>query len=40
MRTILGRLVVGGSYATASYMMRRRWDYVVRWLMGVEPPKV
>jgi dipeptidyl-peptidase 4 len=27
-------------YGTASnYMMRRRWDYFVRWLMGVEPPK-
>ena len=23
----------------ASYMMRRRWDYFVRWLLGVEPPK-
>ncbi len=20
-------------------MMRRRWDYFVKWLMGVEPPK-
>jgi dipeptidyl-peptidase-4 len=27
-------------YGTASnYMMRRRWDYFVRWLLGVEPPK-
>jgi dipeptidyl aminopeptidase/acylaminoacyl peptidase len=27
-------------YGDASnYMMRRRWDYFVRWLMGVEPPK-
>ena len=27
-------------YGTASaYMMRRRWDYFVRWLQGVEPPK-
>ncbi len=27
-------------YGTASpYMMRRRWDYFVKWLMGVEPPK-
>jgi dipeptidyl-peptidase-4 len=20
-------------------MMRRRWDYFVKWLLGVEPPK-
>jgi dipeptidyl aminopeptidase/acylaminoacyl peptidase len=27
-------------YGTASnYMMRRRWDFFVKWLMGVEPPK-
>jgi dipeptidyl aminopeptidase/acylaminoacyl peptidase len=27
-------------YGDASnYMMRRRWDYFVKWLMGVEPPK-
>ncbi len=27
-------------YGPASgYMMRRRWDYFVKWLMGVEPPK-
>jgi len=27
-------------YGTASaYMMRRRWDFFVRWLQGVEPPK-
>jgi len=27
-------------YGTASaYMMRRRWDYFVKWLMGVDPPK-
>ena len=27
-------------YGTASaYMMRRRWDYFVKWLQGVEPPK-
>lgn len=27
-------------YGSASnYMMRRRWDYFVKWLMGVEPPK-
>jgi dipeptidyl-peptidase-4 len=23
----------------SAYMMRRRWDYFVRWLQGVEPPK-
>jgi len=23
----------------SSYMMRRRWDYFVRWLQGTEPPK-
>jgi dipeptidyl-peptidase 4 len=27
-------------YGTASaYMMRRRWDYFVKWLLGVEPPR-
>ena len=27
-------------YGPASaYMMRRRWDFFVKWLMGVEPPK-
>ena len=27
-------------YGTASnYMMRRRWDYFVRWLMDADPPK-
>ena len=27
-------------YGSASaYMMRRRWDYFVKWLVGVEPPK-
>ncbi len=27
-------------YGSASaYMMRRRWDFFVKWLMGVEPPK-
>ena len=27
-------------YGSAShYMMRRRWGYFVRWLMGAEPPK-
>jgi dipeptidyl aminopeptidase/acylaminoacyl peptidase len=23
----------------ANYMMRKRWDYFVRWLLGAEPPK-
>jgi dipeptidyl-peptidase-4 len=23
----------------SNYMMRRRWDYFVRWLLGAEPPK-
>jgi dipeptidyl aminopeptidase/acylaminoacyl peptidase len=22
----------------APYMMRRRWDYFVRWLLGAQPP--
>ena len=22
-----------------NYMMRRRWDYFVKWLLGDEPPK-
>jgi len=27
-------------YASAApYMMRRRWDYFVRYLLGAEPPK-
>jgi dipeptidyl aminopeptidase/acylaminoacyl peptidase len=27
-------------YGTASaYMMRRRWDYFVKWLIGTDPPK-
>jgi hypothetical protein len=30
----------GHGYGAASnYMMRRRWDYFVRYLMGAEPPK-
>jgi dienelactone hydrolase/WD40 repeat protein len=30
----------GHGYGTASgYMMRRRWDYFVKWLLGAEPPK-
>jgi dipeptidyl aminopeptidase/acylaminoacyl peptidase len=28
-----------GYGAQSAYMMRRRWDYFVKWLMGVEPPK-
>src|SRR4029077_5835570 len=28
-----------GYGAAANYMMRRRWDYFVRWLHGIEPPK-
>lgn len=27
----------GGTDGT--YMMRRRWDYFVRWLLNTEPPK-
>ncbi|HEY9228688.1 MAG TPA: DPP IV N-terminal domain-containing protein [Gemmatimonadaceae bacterium] len=29
-----------GYGAASNYMMRRRWDYFVKWLMGTEPPKV
>ena len=30
----------GHGYGNASsYMMRRRWDYFVRWLLGAEPPR-
>ena len=30
----------GHGYGSASnYMMRRRWDYFVRWLLDVDPPK-
>ena len=28
-----------GYGAASNYMMRRRWDYFVRWLIGLEPPK-
>jgi dipeptidyl aminopeptidase/acylaminoacyl peptidase len=28
-----------GYGAASNYMMRRRWDYFVRWLLGAEPPK-
>ena len=27
------------SFGSEAYMMRRRWDYFVRYLMGAEPPK-
>ena len=28
-----------GYGAASNYMMRRRWDYFVRWLLNTEPPK-
>jgi dipeptidyl aminopeptidase/acylaminoacyl peptidase len=28
-----------GYGSAAAYMMRRRWDYFVKWLLGAEPPK-
>jgi dipeptidyl-peptidase-4 len=28
-----------GYGADAPYMMRRRWDYFVRWLLGAQPPR-
>jgi len=28
-----------GYGAASNYMMRRRWDYFVKWLLGTEPPK-
>ena len=28
-----------GFGSASAYMMRRRWDFFVKWLMGVEPPK-
>src|SRR5437773_3784238 len=28
-----------GYGAASNYMMRRRWDYFVKWLLSVEPPK-
>ena len=28
-----------GYAADGNYMMRKRWDYFTKWLMGVEPPK-
>jgi len=27
-----------GYGAASTYMMRRRWDFFVKWLMGTEPP--
>src|SRR5207244_12840552 len=27
-----------GYGAASNYMMRRRWDYFVRWLIGTDPP--
>ena len=29
----------GHSFASEPYMIRRRWDYFVRYLLGAEPPK-
>ncbi|WP_321475204.1 DPP IV N-terminal domain-containing protein [uncultured Paludibaculum sp.] len=29
----------GHGFASEPYMIRRRWDYFVKWLMGAEPPK-
>jgi hypothetical protein len=31
--------VAHGYGKASSYMMRRRWDYFVRHLLGAEPPK-
>jgi dipeptidyl aminopeptidase/acylaminoacyl peptidase len=28
-----------GYGSMSNYMMRRRWDYFVKYLMGAEPPK-
>jgi dipeptidyl aminopeptidase/acylaminoacyl peptidase len=28
-----------GYASMSAYMMRRRWDYFVRWLMDAEPPR-
>ena len=30
---------IAGYGAAGNYMMRRRWDYFVRWLLDKEPPK-
>ena len=29
----------GHGFGNEPYMVRRRWDYFVKWLMGAEPPK-
>jgi hypothetical protein len=29
----------GHGFAPANYLMRRRWDYFVKHLLGVEPPR-
>jgi dipeptidyl aminopeptidase/acylaminoacyl peptidase len=29
----------GYAGTAGTYMMRRRWDYFVKWLLGAEPPK-
>ena len=28
-----------GYGSESNYMMRRRWDYFVKWLLGAEPPR-
>jgi len=28
-----------GYGAASNYMMRRRWDYFVKWLLNMEPPR-
>jgi len=28
-----------GYGAASNYMMRRRWDFFVKWLIGAEPPR-
>jgi hypothetical protein len=28
-----------GYGAASNYMMRRRWDFFVKWLIGVDPPR-
>jgi len=29
----------GHGFGNEPYMVRRRWDYFVRYLLGAEPPK-
>ena len=29
----------GHGFSGEPYMVRRKWDYFVKWLMGSEPPK-